>query len=326
MRRAAMSSFRILRTEDEALLWERIVHEVCGWLSPTTVRAYRLDEERAPELTFATKGDDPSADASLMEASLLIRAIAQGRSLISNHPQLAPELLPLSATLGRQGCVIQVLLLRAFQESHGAVAVHWAGVPRPSYDMRSGFLSFWDSAGLGAALGAERARIAREREELYRAAYYDGMTGLPNQAALERELAATEATAAFGILVADFDGMREANAAFDGDYMRGGDVLIRAVGVALERFAAEHELAARLHTAGDEFCLLLPGADDDTTQARARELEQVLDALEVPATHRHVYKGASVAGVTRLPGEAPRDTLGRASTAMRERKLRRKAA
>jgi diguanylate cyclase (GGDEF)-like protein len=325
MRRAAMSSFRILRTTNRDELWERIVEEVGWWLEASAVRAFRMDDQHEPSLVSTAVGGELPPDAALMEASLLIRALGQGRSLISNHPQIAPELVPLSESLERSGSVVHVLLLRAFQESHGAVAVHWLGAPRPSYERRSGFLSFWDNAGVAVALDSERERIAREREVLLRAAYYDTKTGLPNQAALERELAAHAETLPLGVVVADFDGMREANKAFDDDYARGGDVLIRAVGVALERFAGPGEFAARMNTAGDEFCLLVPGADEAMAQRRAEELECTLDTLEVPASHRHVYRGASVGGVARLPEETPGQALGRASTAMRDRKLRRQS-
>ena len=85
------------------------------------------------------------------------------------------------------------------------------------------------------------------------------MTGLPNQAGLDRELQRHDDTHPLGILVADFDGMREANSAFDNNYELGGDVLIRAVAAELGRFTDSDEFAARLHTRGDEFCLLLPG-------------------------------------------------------------------
>ena len=121
----------------------------------------------------------------------------------------------------------------------------------------------------------------------------------------------------------DFDGLRAANAAFANDYARGGDVLIVAVARALERFAAPGEFPARLHTRGDEFCLLLPGSDDATTQARGRALEALLDDLDVPESHRQVYRGASVGAAVRERGrDAGRDRrpgLGRDARAQARR-------
>jgi GGDEF domain-containing protein len=122
------------------------------------------------------------------------------------------------------------------------------------------------------------------------------------------------------VLVLDFDGMRAANAAFQNDYARGGDVLIVAVARALAEFAAPGDLAARMHTRGDEFCLLMPGCDPQATDARGEALQRLLDELEVPRTHRHVYRGASVGAASRLPTEPLSESLARASVAMHERK------
>jgi diguanylate cyclase (GGDEF)-like protein len=326
LRRAGMSSFRVQRACDSDELWQRLAQELQWWLEPSALRAFDLDEVGRPVLALEAAGGPIPPAALEMETELLGRALEQNRSLISNHPMLAPEMVGLGEQLGASGSVVHVLLLRWFGENVGVVAVHWLGVPRPGFERRSGFLSFWDNVGLAVAVHRERDRSSRELETLYQAAYFDTKTGLPNQAALERELGVHSATQQLGILVADFDGMREANAAFDGDYARGGDVLIRAVGVALERFAEQGEFAARMNTAGDEFCMLLPGEDEKVTRERATQLEVVLDGLEVPASHRHVYRGASVGYAVRRPGEAPRQVLGRASTAMRERKLQRQSA
>ena len=318
LRRAAIASYRVSRAKEPDRLWELIVEETCSWLYPTAVRAYSLPEPGTPELVIPAAVDVPP-DAALMEAALLLRAPARGRSLISNHPMIDPDLAGLSARLGLTDSVVHVMLLRAYRETHGAVAIHWIGKPRPTYDRRSGFLAFWDDAGLAVAKN-------HERQQLERAAFHDTKTGLPNQAALERELARHASTLPLGVLVADFDGMREANAAFDGDFARGGDVLVRAVGAAIRTFAQRDEFACRMNTAGDEFCLLIPGADATAAEQRARELETVLDTLDVPVSHRHVYRGASVGGVSRAADETPGQTLGRAATAMRERKLQRRAA
>jgi hypothetical protein len=51
-------------------------------------------------------------------------------------------------------------------------------------------------------------------------------------------------------------GIREANSALG--YAEGGDKLIRIVGEALAQIVRRGEFPARLHTAGDEFGLLLP--------------------------------------------------------------------
>jgi GGDEF domain-containing protein len=75
-----------------------------------------------------------------------------------------------------------------------------------------------------------------------------------------------------------------------------------------------------MHTAGDEFALLLPGVGKRAAGLRAAELEAELDALRVPDTHRSVYRGASVGHASRHPEETPGQVLGRAIDGMRARK------
>ncbi|HEY3766921.1 MAG TPA: diguanylate cyclase, partial [Gaiellales bacterium] len=226
---------------------------------------------------------------------------------------LDADLADLGRILAASDSVVHILLLRAHQETHGLVAVHWHSRQRPGYERRSGFLQYWDNAGLAVA-------NARERAALHRTAFVDALTGLPNQRALEAELARHSTTHPLGVLVLDFDGMRSANAAFENDYARGGDVLIVAVAHALRAFAGDGDLPARMHTRGDEFCLLMPGADEGVTERRCEELQRLLAELDMPATHRHVYRGASVGGATREPGEPLSETIARASRAMHERK------
>ena len=165
----------------------------------------------------------------------------------------------------------------------------------------------------------KRSKLKRQLEELRERAFRDRLTGLPNAQAFEDELARHRNTAPLSILVLDFDGLRRANAAFG--YTDGGDVLIAAVGQGLASLTRPGEYAARIHTAGDEFAVLLPKVGEDRARARAREVETGLDALKVPQTHREVYGGASVGVATRQLGETPGQVLGRAIDDMRSRKL-----
>ncbi len=313
MRRSAQDSFRILRITDVDALWARIASDVAEWLDPSAVRAFRLGADGVPTLTATSGADEIPFPALQMELALLGRSLARGRSLISNHPALDADLESLGSVLAASDSVVHILLLRAHQETHGLVAVHWHSRQRPGYERRSGFLPYWDNAGLAVA-------NAHERFVLHRTAFVDALTGLPNQRALEAELERRADTHPLGVLVLDFDGMRAANAAFENDYARGGDVLIVAVAHALQLFAGDADLPARMHTRGDEFCLIMPGSDQAATARRCDELQELLDGLVVPESHRHVYRGASVGGAARLGGEAAAETLARASRAMHERK------
>jgi diguanylate cyclase (GGDEF)-like protein len=311
-RQAAHASFRVLRIKDTDALWAQIVDDVAGWLDASSVRAFDISGGALALRAAAGRGPIPPL-ALRMESVLTRRSLARGRSLISNHPRIDPDLAPLAVALAARNSVVHILHLRANAETHGLVAVHWLSKPRPGFERRAGFYSYWDNAGLAVALVQERAALERT-------AYVDALTGLPNQRALDAALERHAGTQPLGVLVLDFDGMRAANAAFENDYARGGDVLILAVANALRDFAGEGELAARMHTRGDEFCLLLPGSDEEATARRGERLQRLLTALQVPETHRHVYRGASVGGAARTPGEPIGETLARASRAMHERK------
>ena len=320
VRRGAMLSFEILRTQEREVFWPRVVKDVAEWLDATAVRGFDLDANGVPAWTAATGSGRLPAAAVEMEQELLARALAGGRSLISNHPVLDRDLRPLADELDGTGSVVHAVLLRAYQRSVGAIAVHWIGVPRPGFERRDGFYAYLENASLALALADEREARRLELDDLHRTAYSDALTGLPNHRALERELEAM-AGSRLAVLVLDF----AANAAFQNDYARGGDVLICAFSKALGGLLRPGEFAARLHTAGDEFCVLVPGCDEAAALRRAGELETALDRLEVPATHRHVYGGASVGAAAALPGEPPLGTLARASVEMHERKVARRA-
>jgi diguanylate cyclase (GGDEF)-like protein len=243
---------------------------------------------------------------------------------LSSHPLLDPQLAGLAARCATQGLVVEVLPISTAGEVHGAFVAHWITKARPGQRHRITFYSYFGLAQSVLASTRELARLERRLEELHQHAYYDKLTGLPSGLALDEQLRAHQHTDTFSVLSLDFDGMREANSAFG--YENGGDVLISAVGRALREMTHDPEFPARQHRGGDEFAVILPGADADTAARRAGQIENQLDELSVPDTHRHVYRGASVGHATRHPGEEPGQTLGRAIEAMTVRKQIRRAA
>ena len=321
VRLTATSAFSVLREREPAPLVERVVADATKFLEASVVRPLPVGPlgHLAP-----TTADELPEPARRMEDALLARALAEERSLLSSHPKLDPALTGLARSCAAAGVTTHVLLARAFGETHGAFATHWIGRERPPHEQRVGFYYYWDYVGLAIAALAERTRIEAELEELRAQAFIDRLTGLANGVALDRELQRHGETVPFSVLVLDFDGLRDANEQLG--YERGGNVLIRAVGRALGELCSEHEFPARVHTAGDEFAVLLPQVDEEGAAARARQVEAALDAVDLLEPHRAVYRGASVGAATRRPGEAPGQTLGRAVDAMRERKRVRRGA
>jgi diguanylate cyclase (GGDEF)-like protein len=316
LRRVAIFSYAILREQDPAQQRALITTHLVELVDATVVRAFELDAG-APRLAGAGAVAIPAV-AERMEAELLTHAIRERKSLISTHPGLDPALAGLAELCRTEQVTTHLLLVRAHAETHGAYAVHWIGRDRPLWTRRVGLYYYWDSVGFAVAAARERTRVQLEVEQLRRRAFWDELTGLPNAQALERELHRHDLTHPFSVLVLDFDGMREANSAFG--YKAGGDVLIRAVGQALATLARSGEFAARLYTAGDEFAVLLPSADEVCAQTRAKDVEDALDELDVPPTLRTVYQGASVGYATRTPEQTPGQTLGHAIDSMRRRK------
>ena len=323
LRNGMIAAYAVLQERDPQRQWELISAHALRLLDATTARVYDLDAEGRLELRPHDAALLPG-DAARLERELVRRAHRQDRSLISTHPHLDSDLRPLAEACRAAGTMVHALLVRAHGRTHGALAVHWITRERPPYERRSGFYAYWDSIGLAVAAARERGLIERELAAMRERAYSDRLTGLPNALALEDELRRHETTAPLSVLALDFDGMREANAAFS-SYEAGGDVLIRAVGRALSGLIEPTAFAARLHTAGDEFVVLLPQIDGTAASRLARELEASLDSLDVPETHESVYHGASVGCATRRDDESPGQVLGRAIAAMGKRKSERRA-
>jgi len=320
LRRALLYSHELQRERDPVLLHGLVLEGTLELLVASAARLHLLDDSGGWQLvSVAPSGARVPEAAAEMEAALLPRALAAGRSLISTHRLLDPDLEELAERCRKEKTTTHVLLIRAHRQTYGAVGVHWLDGPRPvDFRQRAAFGSYWDSVGVAVATALERARAAVELEELRANAFRDRLTGLANDQALQRELETQERTWPMGVLVLDFDGLREANSAFGN--REGGDVLIRAVGEALAQIAQPGELPARMYTAGDEFALLLPGRDEWATDRRRAEVENALDVLTVPAQLRASYQGASVGAASRRPAETPGQMLGRAILAMRRRK------
>ena len=131
-----------------------------------------------------------------------------------------------------------------------------------------------------ASVALEHGRLV---DRLRYEALHDGLTGLPNRAALES--ATSEALVShrsglvpgLALMLMDLDGFKEVNDTLGHLH---GDLLLCEVGRRLRATVPAGALVARL--GGDEFAVLLP-ATDDVTQATA-VARAVLTALEEPTS------------------------------------------
>ena len=324
LRNALLKVPRLLRERNPESQREIVARDIAELMDPDVIRVFKVTP--SGRLQLVPRGDEvvvpPSA--AKMEQKLLERAAVRGMSLLSSHPQLDEGLADLAKQCADEGLIVQVLPVSARGVIYGAFVAHWITKERPEEERRMTFYSYFGLAQAVLASTSALANLELRLAELHQHAYFDKLTGLPSGLALDEQLRHHQETTPLSVLSLDFDGMREANSAFG--YTNGGDVLIQVVGRALDDMTQAPEFAARQHSGGDEFAVILPGVDASVAAKRAEQIERQLDTLVVPDTHRHICRGASVGHASRLPGEEPGQTLGRAIEAMTERKRVRRAA
>jgi diguanylate cyclase (GGDEF)-like protein len=129
-------------------------------------------------------------------------------------------------------------------------------------------------AGMRAMLASERVRI--ERSTLLQQAYSDPLTGLANRRGLERHIKqlVADGVEEVALLFFDLDNLKPLNDRFG--HCAGDVVLCRLTDV-LTSSVRHGGFVARI--GGDEFALLLAGADVDAAAKRAEEVARQLNAL-----------------------------------------------
>ena len=160
------------------------------------------------------------------------------------------------------------------------------------------------------------ATEARLREEnLRREADTDPLTALANRrgfdARAERLVTACEVNGVpASVLMLDIDHFKAVNDTFGHD---GGDAVLRAFGETLAASVRSLDIVGRL--GGEEFAILLPGADVDAAARAAEAIRAKVEGLDIevaPGTSAPVTVSIGVAG---LDGDLAR-ALGRADAAL----------
>ncbi|MEK6663038.1 MAG: diguanylate cyclase [Pseudomonadota bacterium] len=140
--------------------------------------------------------------------------------------------------------------------------------------------SSWLAESLAQRTAGAISRI--QREALLRAqATRDPLTGLHNRRFLEETLALEEIRAKrygahIGLMVLDVDLFKRFNDTFGHD---AGDALLRALGRTIRSQVRKGDIPCRF--GGEEFVIVLPGADLDITVARAEALRLAVRGLNV---------------------------------------------
>jgi diguanylate cyclase (GGDEF)-like protein len=169
---------------------------------------------------------------------------------------------------------------------------------------------------LQAELAAHRAKI----KDLESKIEIDPLVDVLNRRGLDRELnGAIAHSVRYGSSVAvifiDLDNFKTINDRWGHPV---GDEVLRMIAKALSRSVRGSDVVARV--GGDEFAVLLWNISESGALGKARAIEQIITATEIPSAGRCVSVGAS-AGVAMIgPGDCPNDVMARADAEMYARK------
>ncbi len=140
----------------------------------------------------------------------------------------------------------------------------------------------------------------REKEAaLHRLAHRDGLTGLPNRAAMRARMEAARRDGALAVLLVDLDGFKDVN---DTIGHAAGDEVLREAASRICAGVREADTVARI--GGDEFVVILPGCGDSAVAADVAD--RIVAAMEEPFSVQSGRCGSGRASASPWPRPRPR--------------------
>lgn len=129
------------------------------------------------------------------------------------------------------------------------------------------------------AISRDISERKKSEELVYKMAYYDLLTGLPNRRLFEEQLFLTLQKIPIepkihAFMFIDLDGFKQINDTFGHDV---GDFLLQAVSLRLKDTVRDNDIVSRC--AGDEFTILLPNITEEDTLKVA---ERILESFQTP--------------------------------------------
>ncbi|NVO54562.1 diguanylate cyclase [Rhodobacteraceae bacterium B1Z28] len=173
-----------------------------------------------------------------------------------------------------------------------------------------------------AQLCAEQISMAianvRMRDQLHDQSVRDPLTGLFNRRhmteTLRKSINRSQQTGApLSLIAVDVDHFKKFNDTHGHD---AGDMVLRAVGAALEQGCDRDEVACR--TGGEEFTLILPDNTPEDAMTRAEKLRQAVEAVSVRYGEKSLPRITISVGVAHYPahGTMPQDLMRAADDAL----------
>lgn len=283
-------SFAVPLSKLPTLTWKIFTHVPTRKMSAT---ARMNDSQRARSreqgrrVLFIT--DDPSANqyrAALEDAGFVVADVAGGAAALVALGRARPHIVIADADL--RGITADELARTLANTQDGAplvlVGAGESDAARRIAAISSGAFDYFQLPGELPLLLARAAQLVSLRQAMDRLradADRDYLTGLANRrrfrAALGQELERWRRyKVPCALLLVDIDFLKRVN---DAHGHSAGDVVIRHIAAALAEHSRDNDTAARL--GGEEFALLLAGADRERALAAAERLRSAVCAAPV---------------------------------------------
>lgn len=168
--------------------------------------------------------------------------------------------------------------MQSYRGTYGAICLFFDH-PR---DVREQEQTLFRTFAAHATISLDNRRLMQEKDQM---AVRDGLTGVYNRSYLELALGRTSKEVrrnggTASVLFLDVDGMKEANDTYG---HQAGDTLLCDLAALLEESCRETDIVARY--GGDEFVVLMPGADEEGAGRVAGKIEAMI------AGHNNAVEG-----------------------------------
>ncbi len=167
------------------------------------------------------------------------------------------------------------------------------------------------------AIARDITERKKKEEKLKYVSMHDSLTGLYNRNYFEEEVIRMESGSIdpIGIIICDVDGLKLTNDYFG--HQAGDELLRHTAGIIRECFR-DCDISSRI--GGDEFCILLPGADWKGVLASLKRLENAVEAYNqaMPRVFISLSKGCAV---RHSDSGSMKEALNKADESMYENKV-----